>query len=128
MKTLALLLTLIAIPAYAANVTFEWDANVESDLAGYKLYQSNTSGEYTDSVASIPAGTETVMLPDITDGEYFWVLTALDTSDNESEYSDQVTLTIDGTPPEKPTGFRAFIQQLISWLRGIFGGFSAQVG
>ena len=128
MKTLVLLLTLIAIPAYAANVTFEWDANSESDLAGYKLYQSNTSGEYTDSVVSIPAGTETVMLPDITDGEYFWVLTALDTSDNESEYSDEVTLTIDGTPPEKPTGFRAFIQQLISWLRGIFGGFSAQVG
>lgn len=32
------LLTLLATNAFAVDVTLEWDANTETDLAGYKIY------------------------------------------------------------------------------------------
>jgi len=104
----------------ASNVTFEWDANSESDLAGYRLYQSQVSGSYTDvPVVTIPAGTETTTLLDVPDGTYFWVLTAYDTNENESGPSNEVTKTIDSTPPEPPKNFLLkLIQKIIAWLRG----------
>lgn len=94
--------------AYAAsNVTFEWDANSETDLVGYRLYQSQMSGDYIfgdgNQVATITAGTETVTITGVSDGAYFWVLTAYDDKGNESGPSNEVTANLDTTPPESPT-------------------------
>ena len=91
--------------AQAADVNLKWDANSESDLAGYRIYQSQTSGAYGAFSAEILAGTETVTLTDIPDGTYFWVLTAYDTNNNESGYSNEVTATLDGTAPGAPLNF-----------------------
>jgi len=53
---------------------------------------------------------------------YYFALTAYDTSGNESGYSSEATCFIpDGVKPEKPTGLRAIIQAIVSWLRGLFG-------
>ena len=87
---------------WASNVTLEWDANSESDLAGYRLHQGTTSGVYDSVVSDIPAGTETVTLTGIPDGTYFWVLTAYDTDDNESGYSNGVTANLDTLAPGSP--------------------------
>jgi len=91
----------------ASNVTFEWDANCETDLAGYRLYQSQVSGDYTfgdgEQVATISVGTETVVITDIADGTYFWVLTAYDDAGNESGPSNEVTADLDTVGPESPT-------------------------
>jgi len=90
--------------------TFEWDANIESDLAGYRIYQSNQSGVYTygptstNLIATIPVGTEEVTL-EIEDGTYFWVATAFDTEGLESDPSDELTDTLNG-PPGCPKVFR----------------------
>ena len=90
----------------ASNVTFEWDANSESDLAGYRLYQSQTPGVYTfgdgNQVATISTGTETVQITDVLDGTYFWVLTAYDTNGNESGPSNEVTANLDTLSPNAP--------------------------
>lgn len=90
----------------ASNVTFEWDANIESDLAGYRLYQSQTPGVYTfgdgNQVATISTGTETVQITDVLDGTYFWVLTAYDTNGNESGPSNEVTANLDTLSPNAP--------------------------
>lgn len=99
---------LVAGIAIADNsVTFLWDANTETDLAGYRLYQSTTSGQYVlgegNQVAVISAGIETVTLPNVPDGTFFWVLTAYDTSDNESGPSNEVSATLDSAPPGSPT-------------------------
>ena len=77
----------------AKDVTFEWDHNTETDLAGYRLYQSQTSGQYPRGdgagfVAEIPAGTNTHTLTLQTEGIYYWVLTAYDTENNESNFSN----------------------------------------
>jgi len=108
-----LILTLLAVlflagAAYADNaVTFRWDKNTETDLAGYRLYQTTTTGEYTfgsdNAVAIIPVGTETVTLENVPDGTYFWVLTAYDITFNESDRSNEVGATLDSVPPNAPT-------------------------
>ena len=90
----------------ASNATFTWDSNSESDLAGYRLYQSQTSGVYTfgdgNQVATILAGIETVQIIDIPDGVYFWVLTAYDADGNESGPSNEVTANLDTLAPNAP--------------------------
>lgn len=86
-------------------VSFRWDPNTESDLVGYRLYQTDTSGEYTlgegNAVAIIPSGTNTVTITDVPDGEWWWVLTAYDLGNLESGPSNEVTDVLD-TAPEVP--------------------------
>ena len=41
---------LISVWARAEQVTLAWDANTESDLAGYKVHYGTASGSYTTSV------------------------------------------------------------------------------
>lgn len=90
----------------AAEVTFTWDANTETDLAGYKLYQSATSGTY-DPASAIDVGNVTThVLTDVADGTWFWAATAYDTNGNQSAYSNEVSLTIDTIGPGAPQTFR----------------------
>jgi len=106
LKTLAVLI-LLSLPTLAQaqdmSVTLTWDANTESDLAGYRIYASTQSGVYTVPIADIPAGTETAVVV-VPEGLTYFVATAYDTSDNESLYSNEVSTT--GTsvagPPASP--------------------------
>jgi hypothetical protein len=92
--------------SYSAEVTLAWDANTESDLAGYKLYyKTGSSGEPYDGTG-IDQGDSgiSILLSNLTtpdnpsfsltglqDNEfYYFVVTALDTSGNESGYSAEV--------------------------------------
>ena len=109
---------LFATLAFAGtSVTFEWDANTETDLAGYRLYQSTTLGTYVfgagNEVAEILVGTETVILEDILSGTYFWVLTAFDTGGNESGPSNEVTATLDSLSPDAPKNLRITIKVIV---------------
>lgn len=93
---------LVSSAITSTSMTFEWDANTEPDLAGYRLYQSDTSGIYTfgagNEAATIPAGTEVVTLPGLPDGTYYWVATAFDTGGQESESSNEIMEVIDAVP------------------------------
>lgn len=123
MRKVVVLFLILLLPAIcsAVSVEFSWDANTESDLAGYRLYQSQSSGVYGDiPVAVISAGIETVTIDVTSDGTYFFVLTAYDTSDNESGYSNEVVVTIDTAPPDPPTGLDALIKKIIAWLKNYF--------
>lgn len=106
----AILFFLIAMAqqAQADDVTFEWDANTESDLAGYRIYENIVSGSHVlgvespDFVDSIPAGTETITISVDGEARYF-VLTAYDTADRESSASNEVS---HNAPPAVPGNFR----------------------
>jgi len=80
------------------DITFTWDANTESELAGYKLYRSTVSGEYSDPIAVIPLSdlpdpdNPVFTLSGMPTGDYYWALTAYDNEDNESDYSNEVIL------------------------------------
>jgi len=111
-------LVLIVGSAFAATSWIElaWDANSESDLAGYRIYQTTDQGEYERIVdnpsspyltAELDANTTSVVLSGIEDGTYFWVATAFDTEGLESGYSNEVSQTFDtitNLAPSPPSG------------------------
>lgn len=88
--------------AHAMDVVLQWDANTEPDLAGYKVYQADRDGDHTGpwaKVAEVTTNTHTLTVPD---GQNFaWLVTAFDTSGNESFVSNMVEL-MDRTPPYGP--------------------------
>ena len=89
-----------------SEVTFAWDPNTEADLFEYRLYRSDRSGGYIFGsqycIARVPAGTEIAVDPEVPDGTWFWVLTAVDDAGNESGPSNEVSDTFDTTPPAEP--------------------------
>lgn len=98
--------------ASAADVTLTWNANTESDLAGYKLYQGTVSGQYGPPVTLGKVTTYTLTLPSLdVDQSYFWALSAYDLAGNESGKSVELSKLVAGTPPPPalptPTNFTA---------------------
>jgi CSLREA domain-containing protein len=90
----------------------DWTNNTESDLAGYSVYRSTTSGgpytKITTKLLSSSAYTDTGLRADTT---YYYVVTAIDDADNESTYSNEASTSTptDATAPETildsgPTG------------------------
>ena len=102
---------------FSAEVIFKWDANTEPDLAGYNLYQSNTSNGQVLGVGAIkmtcaPAEPKTCTQythKGLLDGTYYWKATAFDLDGNESGFSDEVSLTIDTKAPGAPQSFTVTI-------------------
>jgi len=94
------LLFSFAAPTYAQDVTLEWDANTEPDLAGYNVYyKTGSSGPpyngtgATEGNSPIDVGNVTQFtLTGLPDGvTYFFVVTAYNTGDVESDYSNEVS-------------------------------------
>jgi hypothetical protein len=67
----------------------EWDAVGASNLAGYRIHYGTASGSYPQA---IEAGTSTTYtLDNLGSGtRYYFVVTAVDTSGQESGYSNEV--------------------------------------
>jgi len=78
----------------AADVTLEWDANTEDDLAGYRVY-SHGEGENYDFANPVWEGTSTgcTITGLDTNTTYHFVVRAYDTSSNESANSNEVSCT-----------------------------------
>ncbi|GAA0854696.1 endonuclease [Aliiglaciecola litoralis] len=82
-------------------VELAWSANTESDLAGYNVYRATTSGgtfsQINGALVNTSAYTDSAVAADTT---YFYKITAVDTSSNESTQSAEVFATTEaGTPP-----------------------------
>lgn len=73
-------------------VSLDWDDNSETDLAGYNVYRSTTSGSpYTKIVTTTNSSYDD---SDLTNGNtYYYVVTAVDVSSNESAYSNEASAT-----------------------------------
>ncbi len=88
----------------ASNVTFQWDANTEADLAGYKLWQGPAAtGPWT--LKATVGKVTTTTLNGVPDGQTFFTLTAHDIANNQSGYSNVVPYNADTTPPGAPKNF-----------------------
>ena len=125
-RIIFLAVLLMTTSAMADDVTFQWDANTEPDLAGYHLYQGTVSGgPYTriTNPGDIGPTVTTYTLPGVTDGTWYYVLTAYDseTPSLESDYSNEVSITI-SNPPAPPSGFQAIIEMVLNFFRKLFGG------
>jgi subtilisin family serine protease/bacillopeptidase F (M6 metalloprotease family) len=73
-----------------AGVRLSWDPSPEVDLEKYKIYRSEVPGQYTDEIGSI---SRTSFLDETAEAgkTYYYVITAVDISGNESEYSEEVS-------------------------------------
>ena len=104
-----LILFILQIPGcvYGATVRLTWEANDESDLAGYTVYYGTSSGVY-----GVPVDVGNVLTHDVTgltDGTYYFVLTASDLSGNESGFSAEVPVVVDKSSPLSPSGVGAVV-------------------
>lgn len=93
----------------ASDVTLEWDANTEADLAGYKMYYGTSlGGPYSGTGAlegnsPIDVGNVTIYtLHGLADGATYFVVTAYDMGELESDYSNEVSAVLDTEAPAAP--------------------------
>jgi gliding motility-associated-like protein len=105
------------------KVDLQWIANSEPDLAGYNVYRSTYSMGYS----TIPINTSLITSLSYQDvglsngTTYYYVITALDTSGNESNYSNEVSaVPRDTLPPREPAGIKGILSadgktMTISW-------------
>jgi|GEM_PF-6378011 len=85
------------------SVTLGWNANTETDLAGYRLYFSKDPGAWTHVKPLDLVTTATVELPE--PGTWFFVITAKNSAGLESLPSNMVEYTTP-TAPSQPGLFR----------------------
>jgi hypothetical protein len=87
----------------AANgtVTLSWTAPTENtdgstltDLDSYTIYYGQESGNYTNEVQVTNAGLTTFVLENLTPDTYYFVITASNNVDMESDYSNEVPHTL----------------------------------
>jgi hypothetical protein len=80
--------------AVAHSVTLSWSDSA-SGLSGYNVYRSTTSGTgYAKINSSLDATTSYVDTAVVAGTTYYYVVTAVNSSGNESAYSAQVSATI----------------------------------
>jgi len=75
-----------------ATVTLSWNKNSESDLSHYRVYYGTKSRTYSNSVNVGTASSYTVSGLS-TGAIYYFSLTAVDTSGNESSYSTEAAVS-----------------------------------
>jgi hypothetical protein len=85
------------------NLKATWTANTETDMASYKLYRTDGTRTLIGTI-SIPGTTYSfpVTVPDNSKGTLTFVLTAVDTSNNESADSTPASYPYDMVAPVAP--------------------------
>ena len=92
-KTVAVTLTVNA--SATSSVTLTWNANTESDLAGYKIYRATTSGGYGTPITTLQGNVTTFIASGLQLGTtYYFVVTAYDSAGNESPLSNEVNKSL----------------------------------
>ena len=86
-------LTLNVVATSSATLT--WNTNSESDLAGYKVYRATASGAYGSPIATLQGNVLNYVATGLQSRTtYFFVVTAYDTTGNESAVSNEVSKSI----------------------------------
>ena len=92
-RTVSVTLTVSAPTTYSATLT--WAPSIAADLAGYKIYRRTEFGTYGVALGTVQAGTLSYQTTGLlAHTSYFFAVTAYNTSDNESGYSNEARLDI----------------------------------
>jgi GH35 family endo-1,4-beta-xylanase len=97
-------------------VWLDWNNNSEADLAGYNIYRSTTPGSgYSKLNTSLRSSSYYTDNNAANGTPYYYVVTAVDTSSNESHDSNEVS----ATPGTAPGAMGTILRE---WWLGITGG------
>lgn len=102
----ALPVGLLASATPSSRIDLAWSANTESDLSGYNVYRSTTSGFTPSSANQIASALRTAAYSDVGlsgSTTYYYRVTAVDTSGNESAASTQASATTPQGPVVPPS-------------------------
>jgi len=96
----------------SGKIVLSWSPNSESDLSYYKIYRSkiqNFIPASSDSLSVVFAPDTSYEDSSVIFGEtYYYRISAVDISENESDYSEMVWAKIaDNVPPDKPADLAA---------------------
>lgn len=70
------------------------DGSALTDLSGYKIYYGNESGNYQMSIQVENPGIARYVVENLTLNTYFFVLTAINSSGIESEFSNEASTQV----------------------------------
>ncbi len=80
--------------AATAAAVMAWDQNNEPDMAGYRVYRATGPGAYGAPVASLSPLASSYSATNLQPGTtYYFVVTAYDTTGNESPRSNELVVT-----------------------------------
>ncbi len=96
------------------TVTLSWDANTETDLAGYKVYWGTVSRTYGPAVMIGKVTTYTT--PKLANGTWFFAVTAINTGGAESGFSNEVSCAIN-LPPQPPANLKIITTEVTVFNR-----------
>lgn len=115
---LVTLLFLVTVPLHAASdVTLAWDAATDARVTGYKLHYGSATKTYT--VHQDCGNVTQCTLKALPDATYFIAATAYTAGGIESGYSNEVSLTLDTTPPASPKNLHSVSVKVTVQLRGL---------
>jgi hypothetical protein len=94
-KQVPVTLTLTTGSAATNAASLSWNANTDSDLAGYKVYDRTTSGTYAAPIATLPKTTTSYTVTGLQTGTtYFFHIKAYNTAGLESLPSPELSKSI----------------------------------
>jgi len=107
--------TNLAATATSDTVALDWTASEAADTDGYRVYRGTTPIDSTAGtsgytpITTLAAGTTAFTDGNVTNGTtYYYRVTAVDTLNQESGFSNEVEATpADRTPPDAPTALAA---------------------
>jgi len=108
---LAIGIVLMASVSWGASLNLKaaWTPNTETDMAGYNLYRTDGTRLKINTILIVHPPTLpylfVITVPDNSQGTATFVLTAVDTTGNESDDSNTVPFVYDVLKPVKPVGF-----------------------
>jgi len=70
------------------------DGTALADLAGYNIYYGDSESVYTNKIPVTNPGLATYVVENLPDATWFFVVTAYDTSGNESDFSNVASKVI----------------------------------
>lgn len=119
-KTLGLIvLCYLPLDCQAQGIQLSWIPNAETDIKYYSIYKDTVNSQLTE-IAQVPATESTYIDRDIVIGKnYFYRITAVDSADNVSEFSDEIIVSTNLPTPVELAHFSSQIVKntvILKWI------------